>query len=237
MASGPITSWQIDGKQWKQWQTLFIWGSKIFADGDCNHEIKRRLFLGRKGMINLDSILKRRDITLPTKVHLVKAMVFPVVIHGCKSWTIKKAGRQRIDAFEMWCWRRLESFLDCKEIQPVNPKGNQFWIIIGRTGTEAATPILWPPNVKSWLIWKDSDAGKVGGEGDDRGWDGWMALLTQCTWVWVSSRSWWWTGKPGVLQYIGSQRVGHNWDTELNLTWKLALLFLTIIILIYYHHI
>uniref|UniRef100_A0A8B9XMW3 RNA-directed DNA polymerase n=1 Tax=Bos mutus grunniens TaxID=30521 RepID=A0A8B9XMW3_BOSMU len=106
MASGPSTSWEIDGKQWKQCQTLF-WGSKITADGDCSHEIKRRLLLGRKVMTNLDSILKSRDITLPTKVHVVKAMVFPVVMYGCESWTVKRAERRRIDAFELWCWRRL----------------------------------------------------------------------------------------------------------------------------------
>ena len=106
MASGSITSWEIDGKQWKQCQTLFRGGSKITADGDCSHEIKRRLFLGRKVMTNLDSILKSKDITFSTKVHLVKAMVFPVVMYGCESWTVKKGECQRIDAFEMWCWRR-----------------------------------------------------------------------------------------------------------------------------------
>ena len=95
------------GKQWKQWLTLFFWGSKITADGDCSHEIKRCLHLGRKVMTNLDSILKSRDITLSTKVHPVKAMVFPVVVYGCESWTIKKAKHQRIDVFELWCWRRL----------------------------------------------------------------------------------------------------------------------------------
>ena len=121
MASGPITSWQIDGER----VTVFIFlGSKITADGDCSHEIKRCLLLGRKAMTNGDSILKRRDITLSTKVCLVKAMVFPVVMYGCESWTIKKAKCQRIDVFELWCWRRLESPLDCKEIQPVHPKGN-----------------------------------------------------------------------------------------------------------------
>ena len=107
MASGPTISWQIDGKQWKQWQTLFFLGSKIIADGDYSHETKRRLLLGRKVMTNLDSIFKSRDITLPTKVHLVKAMVFPVVMYGCESCTVKKAERQRIDGFELWCWRRL----------------------------------------------------------------------------------------------------------------------------------
>ena len=106
--------------------TDFIFlGSKITADGDCSHEIKRRLLLGRKAMTNLDSILKSRDITLPTKVHLVKALVFPVVMYECESWTVKKAECQRIDAFELWCWRRLEGLLDCKEIKPVSHKGNQ----------------------------------------------------------------------------------------------------------------
>ena len=150
------------GKQWKQCQTLFFWGSKITADGDCSHDIKRCLLLGRKVMTNLDSILKSRDITLPTKVHLVKTMVFPVVIYGCKSWTVKKAERRRIDVFELWCWRSLlrvpwtarrsnQSIL--KEIGP-----------IGRTDAEAETPVLWPPHVKSWLIGKASDAGRDWGQ-------------------------------------------------------------------------
>ena len=107
MASGPITLWRIVGKQWKQCRTLVFWGSKITADGDCSHEIKRCLPLGKKVMTNLDSIFKSRDITLPTKVGLVKAMVFPVVMYGCESWTVKKAEHRRIDAFELWCWRRL----------------------------------------------------------------------------------------------------------------------------------
>ena len=107
MASDPITSWQIDGETVETVADFIFWSSKITADGDCSYEIKRRLFLGRKLMTNLDSILKGRDITLSTKVHLVKAMVFPVVMYGCESWTIKKAEHQRIDAFELWCWRRL----------------------------------------------------------------------------------------------------------------------------------
>ena len=123
MASGPITSWEIDGETVAD---FILGGSKITAYGDCSHEIERRLLLGRKVMTNLDSILKSRDITLSTKVHLVNAMVFPVVMYGCESCTIKKAECQRIDAFEMWCWRKLfESPLYCKEIQPVHPKGNQ----------------------------------------------------------------------------------------------------------------
>ena len=126
MASGPIISWQIDGETGERVTDFIFLGSKITADGDCSHEIKRSFLLGRKVMTNLDSLLKSRDITLPTKVCLVKAMVFPVVMYGCESWTIKKAEHQRIAAFELWCWRRLlRVFLDCKEIQPVHPKGNQ----------------------------------------------------------------------------------------------------------------
>ena len=151
------------GKQWKQWQTIFL-GSKITVDGDCSHEIKRCLLLRRKAMTNLDSISKSKDITLPTKFHLVKAMDFPVVMYRYESWTIKKAECQRIDAFELWCWRKLLSPLDCKEIQPVNPKENQSWIFIGRTNAEAVTPILWPPDAKNWLIWKDPAAGKDWGQ-------------------------------------------------------------------------
>ena len=154
---GPITSWQIDGEI----MTDFIFlGSKITADGDCNHEIKRPLLPGRKAMMNIGSILKSRDITLPTKVCLVKAMVFPVAMYGSETWTIKKAECQRIGAFELWCWRGLKSSLDCKEIKPVHPKGNKSWIFIGRTDAEAEVPIFWPPYVKNWLFRKDPDAGK-----------------------------------------------------------------------------
>ena len=110
--------------------------------------MKTRLLLGRKVMTNLDSILKSRDITLSTKVHLVKAVVFPVVMYGCESWTLKKAEHRRIDAFERWYWKRLESRLDCKEIQPVHPKGDQSWVFIGSTDAEVETPVLWPPNAE-----------------------------------------------------------------------------------------
>ena len=148
------------GKLWKQWQTVLL-GSKITVDGDCSHEIKRRLLLGRRAMTNLDSTFKSRDITLPTKIHLVKAMVFSVVhvwmweLDYKESWALKN-----------WCFwtvvleKTLESPLDCKEIQPVHPKGNQSWIFIGRTDAEAENPILWPPDVKNSLIWKDPDAWK-----------------------------------------------------------------------------
>ena len=127
MASSPITSWEIDGETVETVADFILRGSKITSYGDCSHEIKRHLLLGRKAMTNQDSILKSRDIILPTEIYLVKAVVFPVVMYGCESCTIKKAEHQRIDAFELWCWRRLLRVwpLDCKEIQPVHPKGNQ----------------------------------------------------------------------------------------------------------------
>ena len=162
MASSPITTWQIDGETVEMVADLIFLGSKITADGDCSHEIKRCLLRGRTVMTNLDSILKSRDITLPTKVHLVKAMVFPVVTYGCESWTVKKAEWGRIDAVERidLLEKTLESPLHCKEIQPVHPKGNQSWMLIGRTDAEAETPILRPPDVENWLTGKDPDAGK-----------------------------------------------------------------------------
>ena len=164
MASGPITSWEIEGETVETVSDFILGGSKITADGDCSHEIKRRLLLGRKVMTNLHSILKRRDITLPTKICLVKAMVFPIVMYGCESWNVKKAEHQRIDAFDVVLEKTLESPLGCKEIQPVHPKGDQSWLFIGRTDAEAETPILWPPHAKSWLIGKDPDAGRDWGQ-------------------------------------------------------------------------
>ena len=159
---------------------LYFLGSKITVDGDCSHEIKICLLHGRKVLTNLDSILKSRDITLPTKVRLVKAMVFSVVMYGCESWTVKKAECWRIDAFEMVLEKSLESPLDCKEIQPVHPK-DQSWVFIGRTDVEAETPILWPHDAKGWLIWKESDAGKDWGqeekgmtEDEMVGWHHWL---------------------------------------------------------------
>ena len=146
------------GKQWKPWHILF-WEAPKFS-GNYSHEIKRVLFLRRKAMTNLDSILKGREITLPTKVHLVKAMVFPVVMYGFESWTIKKAECWIVDAFELWCWRRLLRVSNSKEIQPVHSKGNHSWIFIRRTDAEAETPIFSPSDAKNWLIGKDPDAGK-----------------------------------------------------------------------------
>ena len=150
MASGPITSWQIDGETVETVSDFIFLGSKITADGDCSHEIKRHLLLGRRVMTNLDSILKSRDITLPTKVRLAKAVVFPVVMYGCESWTVKKAECQRIDAFgTVVLEKTLESPLDCKEIQPVHSKGDEPWVFFGRNDAKAETPVLWPHPVKS----------------------------------------------------------------------------------------
>ena len=176
-------------KQWKHWLTLFGGGSKITADGDCSHEIKRRLLLGRKVMTNLDSVLKRRDITLPTKVHLVKAMVFPVVMYGCESWTIKKPECQRINAFELWCWRRLlrvpwtarrsnQSIL--KEISPEYSLKEWCW---------SWNYNCWSPDVKNWLIRKDTYAGKDWGQ-EEKGTTedemaGWHHRLDGCESEWT----------------------------------------------------
>ena len=139
-------------------------------------------------------------------------------MYRCESWTIKRAECQRIDAFEPWCWRRLLSPLDSKEIKPVNPKGNPPWILIGRTDAEAEAPILWPPDVKKWLIGKDPDAGKDWRQEEKGTREDEMVGCppTWWTWVWVSSRSWWWTGKPDVLQSMASQSVTHDWGAELN---------------------
>ena len=182
---------------------FILWGSKITAYFDYSHEIKRRLLLGRKVMTNLDSILKSRDITLPTKVHLVKAMVFPVIMYGCENWTIKKAEHRRINAFELWCWRTLESPLECKEIQPIHPKGDQSFIFIGRSDVEAETPILWLPGAKNRLIWKDPDSGKglrwkekEATEDEMVGWHHWL-----WTRVWASSGSLWCTGKTKYVLF------------------------------------
>ena len=149
MASSPITSWQIDGEMMETVTDFIILGSKITADGDCSHEIKRRLLVGRKAMTNLDRTLKSRDITLPTKVRLVKAMFFPVVMYGCESWTTKKAEHQRIDAFELWCWRRLlrvpwTARSNQSILKEINPEYSLQGLML-----KLKTPILWPPNEKS----------------------------------------------------------------------------------------
>ena len=151
MASGPIISWQIDGETVETVSDFILGGSKITADGDCSHEIKRHLLLGRKVMTNLDNIFKSRDVTSPTKVHLVKAMVFPVVVYGRESWTVKKAERQRIDIFELWCWRRLlrVPWTARRSNQSILKEINQPWDFFERNDAEAETPVLWPPHAKS----------------------------------------------------------------------------------------
>ena len=198
---------------WRGFNTIYM-----LPDGDCSHEIKRRLLFGRKAMTNLDSVLKSRDITLPTKVHLVKAMVFPVVMYECESWTIKKTECWRTVAFELWCWRRLlrVSWTARRSNQSILKKISPGCSL--ERHAEAETPILWPPDVKNWLIEKDPDAGKDWRQEEKGRGDGWMASLTRWTWVWVGSGSWWWTGRPGVLWFMGSQRVRHDWATELNWT-------------------
>ena len=213
MASGSITSWEIDGEIVETVTDFIFGGSKITADGDCSHEIKRCLLLGRKVMTNLDSILKSRDITLPTKVRLVKAIIFPVVMYGCESWTVKKAEHWIIDAFELWCWRRL------LRVPRTARRSNQS--ILKEIGPGCSLEGLMlklklPPHAKSWLIRKDPDAGRDWGH-QEKGTteDGCMASPTRWAWVWVNSGSLWWTGRPGVLWFTGSQRVRHDWVTEL----------------------
>ena len=182
MASCPITSWQINGETMETVTDFILGGWKITADGDWNHEIKRRLVLGKIAMTNLDSILKSRDITLPIKFCLIKAMVFPAVMYGRESWTIKKAESQRIDAFELWCWRRLlrVPWTARRSNQSILKK-NQCWIFIERTDVEAEAPVLWPPDVNNWLIRKDPDAGKYWSHEEKRmtedemvGWHHWL---------------------------------------------------------------
>ena len=164
---------------------------------------------------NLDSILKSRDIALPTKICLVKAMVFPIVMYGCESWTIKQAKNWRIDAFELWCWRRLLRVpwtvrrSNQSILREINPEYSLEGLML-KLKLQYFGHLMWRAN----LLEKTLMLGKFEVEGDDRGWDGWMASPTQWTWICASSKSWWWMGKPGVLQSMGWQRVGHDWVTE-----------------------
>ena len=199
MVSGPITSWQVDEETMETLTEFIFLGSIITADGDCSHKIKRHLLYGGKAMTNLGSILKIRDITLLTKVHIVKAMVFPVVMYRCESWTIK-AESQRIDAFQLLYWRRLLRFpwSARKSYQSIIQEINLDYLLEGLMlktqyfGTWCEEPTHWK----------------------NRGQDGLMVSLTQWTWVRASSRRWWRTGKPGELQSMRLQRVGHNWVTK-----------------------
>ena len=170
-------------------------------------------------MINLDSIFKSRDITLPTKVRLVKAMVFPVVILVVRVWLWRKLCAEELMLLTVVLEKTLGSPLDCKEIQPVQSEGDQSWVFIGRTDAEAETPILLATSCEELTHWKRPwcwEGLGVGGEGDDRGWDGWMASLTLWMWIWVNSGSWWWTGRPGVLRFMGCKELD---TTELWTDW------------------
>ena len=182
---------------------FIFWGSKITADGDCSHEIKRHLLLGRKAMTNLDIILRSRDITLPTKVCLVKAMVFTVVMYRYESWIIKKAECIRIDAFELWYWRKLlrVSWIARRSNQSILKEISPDYSLEGLMLKLKLQ--YWWEKLTHWKRPWCCERLKVGGEGDDREWDGWMVSLTRWTWVWVSSGNWWWTGKPGVLPSSG----------------------------------
>ena len=172
-------------------------------------------------MTNLDSILKSRDITLPTKVCLVKVMVFLVVMYGCESWTVKKAEHRKIDAFELWCWRRL------LRVPWTARRSNPRRSVLGvhwKDWCWSWNSNTWATSCKELTHWKRpwcEEGLGAGGEGDDRGWGCWMASLTRWTWVWVNSGSWWWTGRPGMLRFMGSQRVGHDWATDLNCIYSL----------------
>ena len=205
------------GKQWKQWETIFL-SSKITADCDCSHEIKRCLLLGSKVMTNLDSTVKSRDITFPTKVHLFTAMVFPAGMNWCERWTIKKAERRRIDAFELRCWRRLLRVPWTARRSPVHPKGHQTWVFIGGTDFEAATPILWPPDVKSWFFGKDPNAGKDWGQ-DEKGTTedemvGWHHRLNGHGFGWTLGVG---DGQGGLV--CCSSWDHKEWDTTEQLNW------------------
>ena len=216
MASGPITSWQM-GKKWKRWQTIFSWAPKSLRMVTAATKLKDACSLEEKLWQTQDSILKSRDITLPTKVCIAKAVVFPVVMYECESWTTKKAESWRIDTFKLWCWRTLlrvpwtarrsnQSIL--KEINPeclleglmLKMKLQNFGHLMWRTDSLEKTLML-------GMI-------EGGREEDNRGWDGWIASPTQQTWVWANSRRWWRTGKSGMLQYMESCRVRHDFVTE-----------------------
>ena len=217
MASGPITSWQTEAETMEMVSDFTFGGSKITADGDCSHEMKRCLLLGRKVMINVDSILKSRDSTLPINKSygFSSSHVWMWDLDCEESWVPKN-----------WCFwtvaleKTLESPLDCKEIQPVHPKKSVLSV--------HWKDCCWSWNFNTFDTWCEKlthlkrpwcwERLEVGGEWDDRGWDGWLSSPTQQTWVWVNSGNWWWTGRPGVLWFMGSQRVEHDWVTELNWT-------------------
>ena len=219
MASGPTISLEIHGETVETVSDFILGGSKMTADGNCSHEIKRRLLLGRKVMTNLGSILKSRDITMPTKVHLIKTMVFPVVMYGWETWTVKKAECWKLDAFKLWCWRR---FL---RVPWTARRYNQSILKEVSAGCLLEGLVLKLKLQYFGYLMQSADSlektlvlGGIGGrrkrgQKKTRWLDG---ITTWCTWVWVNSRSWWWTGSPGMLRFMRLQRVGHDWATELN---------------------
>ena len=197
MAASPITSWQIDGETVETVAGFIFLGSKIRANGDCSHEIKRCLLLGRS-MTNIDTTFKNGDITLSTKVHLVKAMTFPIVMYGCDSWTIKKAEHWRNDVSKLWCWRRLLRVpWTARSNQSILKKINLEYLLLLKLKLQYFGHLMRSADLlEKTLVLERLKAGR---EAHNRGWNGWMASLTQWTWVWASSRRWWRTGKPGVL--------------------------------------
>ena len=213
MASSLISSWQIDGETMETVRDFIFLGYKVTADGDCSHEIKRCLLFGRKVISNLDSILRSRDIALLTKVHLVKAMAFLVVMYGCESWTVKKVEHWRSDAFELWCWRTL------LRVPWTARRSNQ--TILKISPEYSLEGLMLKLQYFVYLKWRTDSLektlmlGKIEGRrrrGQQR-MDGWMISPTQWTWVWVDSRTWWWIEKPGMLQSMGTWLS--NW-TKLN---------------------
>ena len=210
-------------------------GSKITADFYSSLQIKRCFLLGRKPMTNLGSIFKSRDITLPTKVHLVKSMLFPVVMYGCESWTIKKAECQRTDAFEMWCWRLLRVSWTARRsnqsiLKVISPECSLEGLMLKLKLQYFVHLMQRADYLKSPWCWERL---RAGGEGDDRGWDCWMASLTQWTWVWASSGSWWWTGNTGMAAVHGAAK-NLSWLSDWTELKSFSLQYFTVLIITLY---
>ena len=211
ISSGSITSWQIDEETMETVTDFIFLGSKIIADGDCSHDIRRRLLRGRDAVTNLDSMFKSRDITLPTKVGLVKVMIFPVVVYGCERWTIKKAEHWRIDAFGLWCWRRLVRVPQTARrsnqsiLKEINPEYSLEGLMLKLKLQYFGHLMQSPDSLEKTLMLGNIEGRKRRG---NRGWNGWMASLTRWTWVWANSGSW---DGQGVAK---SQTGLSNW-TEL----------------------